>query len=124
MAAAAANILVWVIARAFGASMDAVTNGQLVQIGPLVVVLTTLLSALIAGTATGITAKLVRQPIPWVVMFGLILTATSLSAPLGQPSSTSRSTVVALVVMHLVTSIIVLVGLVRGLSGDDRAMRT
>ncbi|MGV1036401.1 MAG: DUF6069 family protein [Candidatus Nanopelagicales bacterium] len=126
IAAAAVNIFIWLIARAFSVPTQVWSDpqgvGQLIDIGPLVIVGATLLASLLAGLATGVFARYVRQAVRWILAIGTLVLVASLTGPWQQPDSVPTSTRVVLTFMHVVTTLLVTFGLSRGIWGDDRAV--
>lgn len=126
VAAAAVNIFLWLIARAFSVPTQVWSDrqglGQLIDIGPLIIVGATLLASLLAGLAAGILARYVRQAVRWIIASGLFVLVASLTGPWQQPDSVPTSTSVVLTVMHVVTALLVTFGLSRGIWDDDRAV--
>ena len=51
-------------------------------VGPLAIVGATLFAGLVAGIAVGLLGKVVKHAVRWVIIFGVVLTVASLSAPL------------------------------------------
>ncbi len=126
VAASAINILIWLVATAFGVDFVLWPRGEqepATAVGPLAIAGATLLAALLASVAVGLLGKVVRKVVRWVIVGGAILTATSLTGPWDQPAEVSTSTRIVLTLMHLVTGTAVTFGLARGIWTDDRAVR-
>lgn len=124
--ATAVNIFIWLIARAFSVPMlvwsDPQGVGQLIEVGPLVIVGATLLASLLAGLAIGVFARYVRRAVRWIIAIGALVLVASLTGPWQQPDAVPTSTRVVLTFMHVVTALLVTFGLSRGIWGDDRAV--
>lgn len=95
-------------------------DGEPTVLGPLVLIGATLFAAVVAGLAVGVLGRLVRKPVPWIVVAGVIVTIASLSAPLGQPEHVGSATKVVLCICQIVTGVLVTYGLARGQISDDR----
>ena len=125
MAAAAVDMLLWLLGRLLGVPFRVWPGdgGSEVVLGPLAIIGATLFASLLAGLAAGIMGRLVRSPVPWIAIGGLIVTLASLTNPWGQPDQVPTSTRVLLTVVHVVTGALVTFGLARGIWTDDRALR-
>lgn len=120
---AAAFTVVFVgLGRLFGMPVEVylAPDAQPVALGPLILIAATLFAALLAGVAVGVLGRLLRKPVPWILAGGVVVTLASLSAPLGQPDQIGAVTKAVLCVCHVVTGLLVTVGLTRGMIADDR----
>ncbi len=125
MAAAGVNLAVWLVASAIGINFLVWPQGQsepAAGVGPLAIVGATLFAGLVAGIAVGLLGKVVKHAVRWVIIFGVVLTVASLSAPWQQPEQVFTSTRIALTIMHVTTGALVTFGLARGIWTDDRAV--
>lgn len=125
VAASGANVLVWLIASAFGVEFVVWPQPDVpdpVAVGPLVIVAATVFAGLVSGLVAGLFGKLVRPAPQWIVGLGIIVTLTSLAAPFTQPDQLAGSARWTLALMHLVTGCLVTFGLARGMWVDDRSI--
>ena len=125
MAAAGVNLGVWLVASAIGINFLVWPQGQsepAAGVGPLAIVGATLFAGLVTGIAVGLLGKVVKHAVRWVIIFGVVLTVASLSAPWQQPEQVFTSTRIALTIMHVTTGALVTFGLARGIWTDDRAV--
>ena len=125
VAAAAINCGLWFLAIITQVEFQVWTSGgpesgTLVTVGPVGIIGASLLSGLLAGIATGIAARYIKQVTPWIILFGVIFTLSSLSAPLNQPDSVHASTRVLLVFMHFITGGLIIFGLIKSVTVDDK----
>ncbi len=125
VAAAACNVLLVSVAGLLGVPFHVwpTPQGQPVDLGPLSIVAATLVAAVLAGLLTGLAAKQLRRVARWTLLAGILVTAASLSGPLGQPPEVPTATQVILAIVNLITGTLVTLGLVRGLMNDDRAAK-
>ena len=127
VAASGINLIIWLIALIFGVDFQVWPQGldqPPIDVGPLTIVGATLFAGLVASVATGVLAKLIKKVIRWIILLGILFTATSLAAPWGQPDQVPTSTRVILTLMHLVTGAALTYGLSQGIWTDDRAVRS
>lgn len=119
---AAFTVAVSGLARAVGVPMEVIPDGGTgtMELGPLVLVAATMVAALLAGIGAAVLGRIVRRPVPWLIIAGAAFTLGSLSAPLGQPPEIPPATRAVLAICQVVTGILVTYGLVRGSIGDDR----
>lgn len=126
IAATAINLVLWLFMQIAGiATLTWPGDGTIeVDLGPLAIVGATLFSALVAGVSAGILGRIVRRVVRWIVVFGVIITFASLTAPWSSPDQVLTSTRVLLTLMHLTTGTLVTFGIARGIWTDDRAVES
>lgn len=126
VAACGVNLIVWLIASIAGVDFQVWPQGAdqpSIDVGPLTIVGATLFAALVAGIAAGILGKLIKKVVRWIIILGLLFTATSLAAPWGQPEQVPTSTRVVLTILHLIASAALIFGLAQTTWTDDRSVR-
>ncbi len=121
LVAVAAALLVWVVATLLLDLVLEVQQGdQTIRVGALAVVLASAVSGFVGWAVSVLLGRLaaLRAPLVWVVL-AVAVTLLSLLGPL--TSGAARSTVVVLVLMHLVVAAVLVPGLRPGGSSPVRS---